>query len=216
MRYELKIFRTYRYNAIRMNNAELTSRRGRPITRNREHVLETAMNAYWQNDRAAVSVNAICALAGVSKPSLYRDFGSEDGLTQAVLERYAQTVLGSVEALLSSSIGFVTKLEALIDFASQDPRMEVGCLFVKMRTTRSRFGVRTQAKIASIEAHFLECYIRFFREGAASGEWGGSIAAELAAGYLYEQLGLAVSQRAAGKSPESVRELFGLAMSVLR
>lgn len=174
------------------------------------------MNAYWQDDRAAVSVNAICALANVSKPSLYRDFGSEDALTEAVLERYAQTVLGSVEALLASPNHFTAKLEAMIDFASQDPRMEVGCLFVKMRTMRSRFGVRTQTKIASIEAHFLECYSQFFREGAASGEWGGSISAELAAGYLYEQLGLAVSQRAAGKSPESVRELLGLAMSVLR
>ena len=27
------------------------------------------------------SVNSICALEWVSKPSLYRDFGSEDGLT---------------------------------------------------------------------------------------------------------------------------------------
>ena len=150
------------------------------------------------------------------KPGRDWDFGSEDGLTQAVLKRYAQTLLGSVKALLSSPTCFATKLEAMIDFAGQDPRMEVGCRFVKMRTTRSRFGVRTQAKIASIEAHPLECFIRFFREGAASGEWGGTIAAELAAGYLYEQLGLAVSQRAAGKSPESVRELFGLAMSVLR
>ncbi|MFM8443631.1 MAG: TetR/AcrR family transcriptional regulator [Methylococcus sp.] len=199
-----------------MKHNEPAARRGRPITRNREQVLETAMNAYWRDDRAAVSVNAICTLADVSKPSLYRDFGSEDGLTEAVLGRYAQIVLEPLEALLSSPIGFATKLEALIDFASQDPRMEVGCLFVKMRTTRSRFGVQTQAKIASIEAHFLECYIRFFKEGAASGEWSGRIAEELAAGYLYEQLGLAVSLRAAGKTLESVRQLLELALSALR
>ncbi|MDE2078300.1 MAG: TetR/AcrR family transcriptional regulator [Burkholderiales bacterium] len=199
-----------------MEHTKPAARRGRPITRNREQVLEAAMNAYWRDDRAAVSVNAICVLADVSKPSLYRDFGSEDGLTEAVLERYAQTVLRPLETLLSSPASFATKLEAMIDFASQDPRMEVGCLFVKMRTTRSRFGVQTQAKLASIEAHFLECYIRLFREGAASGEWSGGIAAELAAGYLYEQLGLAVSQRAAGKSSESVRQLLGLALSVLR
>lgn len=174
------------------------------------------MNAYWQDDRAAVSVNAVCALAGVSKPSLYRDFGSEDGLTAAVLERYGQTVLIPVEALLSSPLTFSAKLDALISFASDDPQMEAGCLFVKMRTTRSRFGLQTQAKIASIEAHFHECYTRLFREGTASGEWSGGIAVELAAGYLYEQLGLAVSQRAAGKNPESVRQLLGLALSVLR
>lgn len=173
------------------------------------------MNAFWQADSAAVSVNTICTLAEVSKPSLYRDFGSEDGLTTAVLERYAQTVLGSVEGMLASPASFATKFQAMTAFASQDPRMEAGCLFVKMRTTRSRFGAQTQAKIAAIEAHFLSCYTRFFREGAASGEWGSGIDAELAAGYLYEQLGLAVSQRASGKNPESVGALLGLAMSAL-
>jgi AcrR family transcriptional regulator len=32
-------------------------------------------------------------MAGISKPSLYREFGSEDGLTRAVLDRYAERVL---------------------------------------------------------------------------------------------------------------------------
>ena len=174
------------------------------------------MYAYWQDDRANVSVNAICTLAAVSKPSLYREFGSEDGLTAAVLERYAQTVLVALEELLSGPLSYRAKLEALISFASEAPQMEAGCLFVKMRTTRSRFGAKTQERIAAIETHFLARYTQFFREAAASGEWGGSIVAELAARYLYELLGLAVTQRASGKSPESVRELLVLAMSALR
>lgn len=192
------------------------ARRGRPITRNRARVLETAMNAYWQDDRAAVSVNAVCALAGVSKPSLYRDFGSEDGLTAAVLERYGQTVLVSVEALLSSPQTYGTKLDALISFASDDPQMEAGCLFVKMRATRSRFGPQTQALLAAMEAHFQAHYVRFLADAAGSGEWRGGIATDLAASYLQEQMALAVSRRAAGKSPEAVRAMLELAISVLR
>ena len=87
-------------NQSEMNKVQPVVRTGRPITRNRTQVLETALNAYWRNDRAAVSVNAVCVLAGISKPSLYREFGSEDGLTAAVLERYRQTVLVPLEALL--------------------------------------------------------------------------------------------------------------------
>jgi AcrR family transcriptional regulator len=87
-------------NQSEMNKVQPVVRTGRPITRNRTQVLETALNAYWRNDRAAVSVNAVCVLAGISKPSLYREFGSEDGLTAAVLERYRQTVLVRLEALL--------------------------------------------------------------------------------------------------------------------
>jgi AcrR family transcriptional regulator len=199
-----------------MTNPKRATRRGRPITRNREHVVETAMNAYWQNHHATVSVNAICALAKVSKPSLYREFVSEDGLTTAVLDRYAQAVLEPLKALLSSPTTFDAKLDAMIDFASQDPRMATGCLFVKMRATRSRFGPNTRSRIAAIEADMLKGYARFFREAAVGGTKRGDIAADLAAAYLYEQMGLAVNQRATGESPASVRELLTLALSVLR
>jgi TetR/AcrR family transcriptional regulator, copper-responsive repressor len=199
-----------------MNKTDTGARLGRPITRKRTHVLETAMHAYWQDERAAVSVNAVCELAGVSKPSLYRDFGSEDGLTAAVLEHYGQTVLVAVDELLSGPQKYGAKLDALIGFASEAPQMEAGCLFVKMRATRSRFGPQTQALLAAKEAHFHARYMRFFTDAAASGEWSGGIATDLAASYLQEQMGLAVSQRAAGKPPEAVRAFLTLSMSVLR
>lgn len=174
------------------------------------------MNAYWQDDCAAVSVNNICTLAGVSKPSLYREFGSEDGLTAAVLARYSQAVLKPLETLLSSPTGYTTKLDNLISFASENPSMETGCLFVKMRASRSRFGAQTQASIAAIEAHMLECYASFFQHAISSGDMRSGIPAEVAAPYLYEQMGLSVSQRAAGRSQAEVRELLELSISVLR
>jgi AcrR family transcriptional regulator len=199
-----------------MSSLESGRRRGRPVARDREQVLTTAINAYWQEEHAATSVNAICALAGVSKPSLYREFGNEDGLTAAVLERYAETLFGPIEAMLASPAGFAEKLEAVLRFAGEDPRLEAGCLFVKMRSTRSRFGPQTQARLAAVEARILQRYTEFFAGAAAAGEWRGDIAPELAARYLNEQIGLALSQRASGRSAESVRELLALAISVLR
>ena len=199
-----------------MTQKDTAARPGRPMTRNRAHVLETALHAYWQDERAAVSVNAVCELAGVSKPSLYRDFGSEDGLTAAVLERYADTVLVAVDQLLTGPQSYGAKLDALVSFASDDPQMQAGCLFVKMRATRSRFGPQTQALLATKEAHFQAQYARFFADAAASGEWAGGIDADLAANYLQEQMGMAVSQRATGKPPEAVRAFLTLAISVLR
>jgi len=173
------------------------------------------MEAYWQDDHAAVSVNSVCVLAGVSKPSLYREFGSEDGLTAAVLEHYAENILGQIDELLLRQTSFREKLDAMISFVSEDPQMQLGCLFIKMRTSRSRFGKQTQAKLFAIESHFAEAYTRFFREGGMTGEWSGRVSSEFASIYLLEQLSLAVSQRAAGKSPELVRELLELAVSAL-
>jgi AcrR family transcriptional regulator len=57
------------------------------------------------SDPADVSVNAICQMAGISKPSLYREFGSEDGLTRAVLDRYAEQVLSEMFAILQAGRG---------------------------------------------------------------------------------------------------------------
>jgi AcrR family transcriptional regulator len=179
-------------------------------------VLETALNAYWRNDRAAVSVNAVCVLACISKPSLYREFGSEDGLTAAVLERYRQTVLVPLEALLLGPQTYKSKLDALINFASDDKQMEAGCLFVKMRAARSRFGPQTRALLVATDAHLQANYVRLFTDAANRGEWRGGIETGLAANYLQEQLGLAVSQRAAGKPQDAVRSFFSLAVSVLR
>jgi AcrR family transcriptional regulator len=203
-------------NQSEMNKVQPVVRTGRPITRNRTQVLETALNAYWRNDRAAVSVNAVCVLAGISKPSLYREFGSEDGLTAAVLERYRQTVLVPLEALLLGRQTYKSKLDALINFASDDKQMEAGCLFVKMRAARSRFGPQTRALLVATEAHLQANYVRLFNDAASRGEWRGGIETGLAAYYLQEQLGLAVSQRAAGKPQDAVRSFFTLAVSVLR
>lgn len=189
--------------------------RGRPRTINPEDVLQVAIRAYW-HEGPEVSVNAVCQRAGVSKPSLYREFGSEDGLTMAALDHYAGILQSQLRGLLSSERSFADKLEAIISFASEDPRNEHGCLFVKMRAARLDLGPKTQAKVAEIEAAAVELYAHFFRESRARGEWPGNLSPDFAAQYLHAQIGLAVSQRALGAKPATVRPLLECALSVLR
>ena len=179
-----------------------------------EAVLRVATEAYW-HEGPEVSLNAICQRAGVSKPSLYREFGSEDGLTAAALDHYAAMVRGQLRDLLSSELGFTAKLEALIAFASEDSRNEHGCLFVKMRAARLDLGSKTQAKVAEIEAATLAIYAKFFQENRANGQWTGVMASDLAARYLHAQIGLAASQRALGTDPATVKLLLQYALSVL-
>jgi AcrR family transcriptional regulator len=111
-----------------------------------EALLQVAVKAYW-HEGPEVSINAICERAGVSKPSLYREFGGEDGLTLAALESYSDVVQRQLRGLLSSELSFAGKLEALITVMSEDPSCEHGCLFVKMRAARLELGPKTQAKV---------------------------------------------------------------------
>jgi AcrR family transcriptional regulator len=188
--------------------------RGRPRTMNAGQVLDVAMTAYWQSDPADVSVNAICQLARISKPSLYREFGSEDGLTRAVLDSYAERVLSAVFAILHSGKGLQATLAALIDFASADPRMETGCLFYKMRAGKHRLGPETRARVEEIDATAQAAYAAFLQAARDAGEWPDGLSVEAGAKYLSEQIALAITQRASGEDPERIREMLTLALSV--
>ncbi|MFK8076506.1 MAG: TetR/AcrR family transcriptional regulator [Granulosicoccus sp.] len=190
--------------------------RGRPRTMNAEKVLNIAMRACWQSDPADVSVNAICQMAGISKPSLYREFGSEDGLMRAVLDSYAEIVLSSVLEIFQSEGELQTTLDALVEFASEDPRMETGCLFHKMRSGKHRLGSETLARLEEIEATAQETYVNFLHSCTGSGDWPVGLSVEVGAKYLREQTALALSQRAHGEDPARIREMMNLALSVFR
>jgi len=177
-------------------------------------VLDVAMNAYWHSDPADVSVNAICQMAGISKPSLYREFGSEDGLTRAVLDSYAERVLSAVFAILHGGRGLQATLAALIDFASADPRMETGCLFYKMRAGKHRLGPDTRARVEEIDAAAQAAYAAFLQKARDAGDWPDGLSVDAGAKYLGEQIALAITQRASGEDKARIREMLTLALSV--
>lgn len=196
-----------------MSDADPKPVRGRPRTMNAEAVLDVAVTAYWRSDPADVSVNAICQLAGISKPSLYRAFGSEDGLARAALESYAQKVLSDVFAILHAGKGLHETLDALVEFACADPRMETGCLFYKMRAGRHRLGPETRARVEEIDADAQAAYAAFLRSRRDAGDWPAGLSVDAAAPYLGEQIALAITQRASGEDPARIREMMTLALS---
>ncbi len=181
---------------------------------NNDDVLGVAMAAYWQADPADVSVNAITQMAGISKPSLYREFGSEDGLKLAVLDRYAEAVLSDMFVILHGGKGLRETLDALIDFASDDPRMETGCLFYKMRAGKHRLGPLTRARVEQIDAAGQAAYAAFLQSARDAGEGIGGLPVTAGAMYLGEQIALAITQRAAGEDKTRIREMLTLALSV--
>lgn len=195
------------------NHASIRAR-GRPRIMDAEKVCDVAMAAYWRHDPADVSVNAICQMAGISKPSLYRVFGNEDGLTRAVLDRYAAQVLRDLVAILQRGTGLRRTLDALVAFACADPRLETGCLFIKMRAGRHRLGPATRARVAEIDTAAQAVYAAFLRARRDAADWPGGVPVDTGAAYLGEQLALAIRQRALGENPARIREMLCLALSV--
>lgn len=188
-------------------------RRGRPKTLKKADVTDVAMRAYWENGPADVSLNAICQQAGVSKPSVYREFGNDDGLTHAALSIYAEKVLGKMLAITQSDDSFAHKLNQLAHLSAEDVLHEHGCLFVKMRTAKAQMGPKTQELIEAIEGMSLDAFSKVLAQARAAGSGSGGISVELGARYLQAQIGLALDQRARGENPN---ETLALALSVFR
>ena len=125
-------------------------RRGRPKTLDRNHVLKIALMSYWTNGPTSVAIHQICQLAEVSKPSLYREFGSDDGLKNATLDLYHGMVLVPFYEILTHEITFQEGIEALIAFTIQDRQaldIPNGCLQVAMREQKDKLGEITRKKV---------------------------------------------------------------------
>ncbi len=189
--------------------------RGRPRTMSAQKVLDVAMTAYWLGDPADVSMNAICQMAGVSKPSVYREFGNEDGLACSALNQYAERVLSEMLAILHRGTPLRETLDALIYFASDDPRVDKGCLFYKMRAGKHRLGPETRARLNEIDAAAYAAYAGFLQARSDAGDGPSSLPVAVAANYLSEQMALAITQRGQGEDKARIRQVLELALSVL-
>ena len=97
-------------------NEKTNSARGRPKTLDRDRVLQTALIQYWSKGPANVSISDICNLTGASKPGVYREFGSDDGLKKAVLEVYHGLAIQPVIDILEKNQPTTDAIDALICF----------------------------------------------------------------------------------------------------
>lgn len=201
-----------------MNAKSTKPSRGRPKTLNRDHVLDVAMHAYWKEGIDGISLNEICRRCKVSKPGLYREFGSEDGLMKAVLIAYQEQVLTPVLQMLTTETPFRETLDNLVSFVTTvNAKQEApkGCLVVKMRESRTRVGDATRKEIDCTEERALTAYEDWVERSKAKGEFSADMSSQFAATYIDAQLSNALSQIARGEQSNNVKKILRMAFSML-
>lgn len=193
--------------------------RGRPKILERDQVLKTALMCYWGTSPTDVPISRICAETGASKPGVYREFGSDDGLKEAVLDTYGAMVSTRRYKILASEQPFGEVLEALITHTTQDRRalgVPNGCLLFAMRARRDEFGPLTRKKIDQLRAESLEKYQQWIEQAKTHGEFSTDIPTATAALYFDAQIGSAMRLQKEGVSNEVIREILRKAFSVFR
>ena len=161
--------------------------RGRPKTLNRAQVLECAMMQYWRKGPAEVSINDICKLTNHSKPGIYREFGSDDGLKMAALKSYKALAIDPFLEIFTSKQGLKTTLEEAVCFLMQDREgldLPKGCLFVAMRAQRDRLGQRTLETLEHVRQNFLQALSEWVDAIKRSGEFQSATASRIIAHHI--------------------------------
>lgn len=182
-------------------------------------MLQTAMMSYWADGPTDVTINEICRKAGASKPGVYREFGSDDGLKEAVLETYHGMVLARFYDILASDQPFEQVLEALIAFTIQDRRklgLPDGCLHVAMRARRDELGTLTRKKVNVLRQKTLQKYEDWIDRAKSKGQFRADIPTDVAALYFDAQNGGAMRLQKEGVANDVIEEVLRIAFSGLR
>lgn len=186
---------------------------GRPKKLDRQRTIELAMESYWRDGLNALSVNEICRRTKISKPGLYREFGGEDGLMEAVLDHYRDAVVGPLLSMLLADRPFAEVLSELVFWMTQDHGTPAGCLFVKMRFSPSRLGPATSARVEDLKDEMRGAYKDWYQRALDRNEVNAKIPPDFASYYLDTQLTTVLVQVEAGDPPGLVRAQAQLAFS---
>ncbi|MEV6839896.1 TetR/AcrR family transcriptional regulator [Streptomyces sp. NPDC051133] len=88
----------------------------------RDSLLDAAYTALARRPWSAVRMVDVAAAAGVSRQTLYNEFGSKDGLARALVRREADGYLAGVERALAGSGGVEERLTAVAEWTSRAAR----------------------------------------------------------------------------------------------
>ncbi|MFJ7770758.1 TetR/AcrR family transcriptional regulator [Streptomyces sp. NPDC097107] len=85
----------------------------------RESLLDAAYTALTRRPWSAVRMVDVAAAAGVSRQTLYNEFGSKEGLARALVRREADGYLAGVERALAGGLGGAVDLRERLTAAAE-------------------------------------------------------------------------------------------------
>ena len=197
---------------------EKAEKRGRPKTLDREHVLQTALMQYWDVSPTDVSIGEICKLTGASKPGIYREFGSDDGLKCAALESYRSLALLPLFDLLKRDQSFAAAKAALVAFTTQDREalgVPSGCLFDAMRAQRDSLGSATGERVDQLRDEVLDAYMVWIETAKSKRECSAQIPTDAAALYFDAQNGGAMRMQKEGVDNATIATVLQYAFKMI-
>ncbi|MEM6301512.1 MAG: TetR/AcrR family transcriptional regulator [Pseudomonadota bacterium] len=199
-----------------MNNSHSSKRgRGRPKTFDRERAIEDAMRLLWQRGPGVLSVNELCGAVGIAKPSLYREFGGEDGLVATVLECYLQTRTLPLLDELTQDLPMARLVNGLANWLVTPSTDPAGCLLAKTRSTLDTLGPKTTAQVEKMKQTQRAKLTAWMQRAQNNGELAAGLDPTIAGRFVDTQLTTLLMLAAQGEPADLLKAQTTLAFSGL-
>lgn len=144
-----------------------------------EQALDAAVGMFWRSGYEATSIDELATGLGVSRPAIYREWGSKAGLYQAALERYRERQSGQAGFLerLAADPGDVRasvreRLLEIVELALSRPH-ESGCLIVDAVCERAHDDEESRLQAAETLRTLEDGLAAAIRAGIAAGSLDG-------------------------------------------
>jgi AcrR family transcriptional regulator len=140
----------------------LARKTGRPLSFDRENVLERAMLAFWETGYETTSISDLTAAMGVTAPSLYAAFGNKQQLFLEAMRRYAGD-LNTLEQAMGQAptareaVAAMLRGAAVLYTGDTTPR---GCLLASAAATGSADAAEVRAAVAAQRRTVRDMIIR--------------------------------------------------------
>jgi TetR/AcrR family transcriptional regulator, transcriptional repressor for nem operon len=150
-----------------------TQHQGRPKQYVKEHVIDAAMQSFWQKGYDGCSMDDLLEATHLSKSSFYQSFGNKKQVFLMTLAHYSDRENEAMQRSISEAITGYQFFENLIEsiVAKTVPHWESGCLIAN---TASEFG-QNDPQIGSALKHAIDNFVQTFASAIVKGHADGTI-----------------------------------------
>ncbi|MGM0578146.1 MAG: TetR/AcrR family transcriptional regulator [Myxococcota bacterium] len=190
----------------------------RPREFDEDEALSRAVDVFWRRGYEATSMRDLLGAMGLGRQSLYDTFGGKRALFLRAVDRYRRDTAARIEALYGPDAG-VEAIRAHFEFVMEHivGRPEIGACM--MANTALELGLVDEEATSVVRRHLAGCE-EAIHDALVRATRVGDVDADLdpraVARYLTAALhGLGVMARS-GASPEALRQVVDVTLSVLR
>lgn len=190
----------------------------RPRQYDREEILATTTNLFWEKGYEATSMNEIVAHTKVNKFSIYNEFGGKEELFQACIDYYMLNPSSFVREILSKKPLGLSNIEKFFDhkIRNASSQADKGCLIFNSVMESGVLNEKTNAQVNAIIIEMKRLFYRCLKAAQERKEIGSNKECKELANYLACFTFGLVNIGMKGANEKELRKMVGLTLSAVK